>query len=243
MPRPWQIATVSPRVVESCFSMGPRESDRLAEIYSRRFDAQAEYRNKVWRVLAERFFARYIDKDATVLDLGCGYGQFINNIRCARKHAMDLNPNARGYLAPGVEFLQQDCSQPWELPADTLDVVFTSNFFEHLPSRDLLADTLLEARRCLRPGGRIIAMGPNIKYVGGAYWDFWDHHIALTERSMTEVLELQGFQVDTVIDRFLPYTMVDARPYPAALISLYLMVPLAWKLIGKQFVVMGRKPL
>jgi SAM-dependent methyltransferase len=156
---------------------------------------------------------------------------------------MDLNPNARGYLAPGVEFLQQDCSQPWELPADTLDVVFTSNFFEHLPSRDLLADTLLEARRCLRPGGRIIAMGPNIKYVGGAYWDFWDHHIALTERSMTEVLELQGFQVDTVIDRFLPYTMVDARPYPAALISLYLMVPLAWKLIGKQFVVMGRKPL
>lgn len=220
----------------------PQPSDQLAEIYSRRFDAHLEYRNKVWKVLAERFFSRYVDQDATVLDLGCGYGQFINNIRCARKHAMDLNPSARRYLAPDVAFLQQDCSQPWQLPANTIDVVFTSNFFEHLPSRDSLADTLLEARRCLRPGGRIIAMGPNTKYVGGAYWDFWDHQIALTERSVQEVLQLQGFQTEAVIDRFLPYTMVNARRYPVALVSLYLMVPLAWKLMGKQFLVIGRKP-
>jgi len=221
----------------------PQQSDQLTEIYSRRFDAHLEYRNKVWHVLAQRFFSRYINPDATVFDLGCGYGQFINNIHCAKKYAMDLNPNARRYLAPDVTFLQQDCSQPWKLQADSIDVVFTSNFFEHLPSRDLLAATLLETRRCLRPGGRIIAMGPNTRYVGGAYWDFWDHQIALTERSMREVLELQGFQIEAVIDRFLPYTMVNTRRYPAALVGLYLTVPLAWKLLGKQFLVMGRKPL
>ncbi len=221
----------------------PQQSDQLAEIYSRRFDEHLEYRNKVWHVLAHRFFTRYIRRDATVLDLGCGYGQFINSIPCAKKYAMDLNTKARRYLAPDVAFLQQDCSQPWKLPSNSVDVVFTSNFFEHLPSRGLLLDTLLEARRCLRPGGRIIAMGPNAKYVGGAYWDFWDHQIALTERSMKEVLEIQGFQIETVIDRFLPYTMVNVRRYPVALVSLYLMVPLAWKLMGKQFVVMGRKPL
>lgn len=213
----------------------------LAEIYSRRFDAHVAYRNAVWKVLTGKFFPRYIAPQSTLLDLGCGYGEFINNIQCARKYAMDLNPNAQRYLAPGIDFLHQDCSHPWELPDESLDVVATSNFLEHLPSRQAIADTLLQAKRCLRSGGRFIAMGPNGKYVGGAYWDFWDHHIALTERSMVEILELQGFRVESVIDRFLPYTMVNVRAYPIFLVSLYLMFPLAWKVMGKQFLVVARK--
>ena len=163
--------------------------DGLVEIYSRRFDAHVAYRNAVWKVLTEKFFPRYIDPRATILDLGCGYGEFINNIRCARKYGMDLNPNAQRYLAPEIEFLRQDCSHRWELPDESLDVVATSNFLEHLPSRQAIADTLAQAKRCLRSGGRLIAMGPNGKYVGGAYWDFWDHNVALTERSMVEILD------------------------------------------------------
>ena len=215
--------------------------DELAEIYSRRFNAHVAYRNAVWKVLTRKFFPRYIDTRSTILDLGCGYGEFINNIRCARKYAMDLNPNARTYLAPEIEFLHQDCSHRWQLPDESVDVVMTSNFLEHLQSRQAIADTLLQARRCLRSGGRFIAMGPNEKFVGGAYWDFWDHHIALTERSMAEVLEIQGFQVESVIDRFLPYTMVNSRAYPTFLVTLYLMFPPAWKILGKQFVVVARK--
>src|SRR6267154_1295534 len=47
---------------------------------------------------------------------------------------------------------------------EALDVVFTSNFFEHLPNKDAIRRTPLEVYRCLRPGGRFIAMGPNMKY-------------------------------------------------------------------------------
>ena len=83
------------------------ESAELAQIYRRRFDAHVAYRQVVWRVLTERFLSRYIDSGATVLDLGCGYGEFSNNIRCAKKYAMDLNPTAREYLGAGIEFLQQ----------------------------------------------------------------------------------------------------------------------------------------
>lgn len=219
----------------------PHGQNELAEIYSRRFDAHVAYRNAVWKVLADRFFPRYIAPAATLLDLGCGYGEFINNIQCGKKYAMDLNPNARGYLAAAIEFFLQDCSQPWGLADESLDVVMTSNFLEHLPSRQAIADTLAQAKRCLKSGGRFIAMGPNGKYVGGAYWDFWDHHIALTERSMVEVLEIQGFQIEAVIDRFLPYTMVNTRVYPIFLVSLYLMFPLAWKVMGKQFLVIAKK--
>jgi SAM-dependent methyltransferase len=221
--------------------MSPPESSELAQIYNRRFNAHVAYRNQVWKVLVRKFFSRYINPEATVLDLGCGYGEFINNVRCGRKYAMDLNPTARDYLSSGIIFLQQDCSQSWELPADSLDVVFTSNFFEHLPTRKALTDTLLQAKRCLRASGRIIALGPNSRHVGGAYWDFWDHHIALTDRSLKEVLEIQGFQVEKAIDRFLPYTMVNTRHYPLLLVSAYLMFPVAWRIMGKQFLVIARR--
>lgn len=141
-----------------------------------------------------------------------------------------------------MTFIEQDCSATWPQPDNTLDVVFTSNFFEHLPSKQALSDTLEQVRRCLKPGGRLIAMGPNIRFVGGAYWDFWDHHLALTDISLVEILRVERFQLDKVVDRFLPYTMANRRAVPSALVSLYLGMPWLWRVFGKQFLVVARKP-
>src|SRR6266404_1171544 len=158
----------------------------LQRIYQSRFGQNAEYRQAVWRVLINYYFGRYVRPSDVVLDLGCGYGEFINQIRCASKFAMDLNPDAPNRLVPEVKCLQQDCSLAWSLPEDSLDLVFTSNFFEHLPSKSSLGDTLDEAHRCLKPGGHLVAMGPNIKYLPGSYWDFWYHHLPLTELALKE---------------------------------------------------------
>lgn len=217
-------------------------STELQAIYDERFNAHVVYRQAVWRVLVSAYFSRFIPREASVLDLGCGYGEFINHVSCKRRIGMDLNARAREHLQKDVDFVLQDCSHCWPLPDDSLDVVFTSNFFEHLPSKEVLRETLQQVRRCLRPGGRIIAMGPNIKYVGGAYWDFWDHHLPLTHSTLSEALRLQGFEIERVIDRFLPYTMVNQRRVPSLLVRAYLKIPVAWRLFGKQFLVFGRKP-
>jgi SAM-dependent methyltransferase len=213
----------------------------LEAIYGNRFKAAEVYRTEVWKTLIRHWFQAYVPAQATVLDLGCGYGEFINNIQCARKYGMDLNPSTRNKLNPEVTFLAQDCSAPWELPNETLDVVFTSNFFEHLLSKSDLTRTIAQAVRCLKVGGQLIAMGPNIKCVGGAYWDFYDHHLALTELSLKEAFEAAGLQTESVRERFLPYTMVNAPAYPLALLRLYLAMPFAWKVLGKQFLVIARK--
>ncbi len=154
---------------------------------------------------------------------------------------MDLNPRSREMLAPGVTFYQRDCSEVWPFAEDSLDLIFSSNFFEHLRSKPILEKTIQQAARCLKTGGRLIAMGPNIRYTRWAYWDFWDHHIPLTELSLTELLENNGFKVETAIDRFLPYTMVNQRETPMVLIRLYLRLRLAWRFMGGQFLVVGRK--
>ena len=217
------------------------QSKDLQEIYRRRFQGSLGYRNKVWQILATEFFSRWIKPSDRVLDLGCGYCQFINHIPCAEKYGMDLNPAATEHAAGNVTVMQQDCSTTWPFDDDFLDVVFTSNFFEHLPTKTALEDTIREAMRCLKPGGLLIAMGPNIRYLAGNYWDFFDHHLALTERSLLEALEKAGFAAVKSIPRFLPFTMVNAREYPLIFIRLYLRLRPAWTIFGKQFLVIVGK--
>lgn len=217
-------------------------NDVLQRQYERRFAAQAEYRQQVWRVLVDRVFQRYVPENGAVLELGCGWGEFINHIRAARRYGMDLNPASGARLQPGVTFLHQDCTQPWPVGDGSLDAIFTSNFFEHLPDKASLASTLGEAHRALKSGGRLICLGPNIRYLPGAYWDFWDHYLPLTETSLAEGLELAGFAVEESIARFLPYTMSRDRNPPLWTLRVYLTLPFAWALFGKQFLVVARRP-
>ena len=213
----------------------------LQRIYANRFAGKTEYRHKVWRVLVDEYFARWLPPRATVLDLGCGHCEFINAVRCERRFGMDLNPDTIQYAAPGVQILAQSCSASWAIPEDSLDVVFSSNFFEHLQTKRDLRDTLLQAWRCLRPGGRIIALGPNIRYVPGKYWDFFDHYLPLTELSLGEVMTETGFTVEHQVPRFLPFTMSRGRPSPIWTLRVYLKLPFAWPLFGRQFLVVARK--
>jgi len=221
--------------------MSANQPEELRRIYGARFEKNLSYRKKVWGVLVPQFFQKYVAPSATVLDLGCGYGEFINTVQCGRKLAMDLNPDAPRFLAPGVQFLQQDCSTRWQCADQSLDVVFTSNFFEHLPSKNALKLTLEEAHRCLKPGGKLIALGPNIRFLADQYWDFWDHHLALSDRSLAEGLENCGFGLLENHAQFLPYTMVNSREYPLAAISLYLKLRPAWKIFGRQFLLVAQK--
>ncbi len=221
--------------------MSANSPEELRRIYERRFSQDLEYRQQVWQVLVSRVFQRFAAPNAAVLDLGCGYGEFIRHIRCGRKFAMDLNPDAPRRAGPGVECFVQDCSTPWPLPDGALDLVFSSNFFEHLPDKAALGRTLDEACRCLRGGGRLVAMGPNIKYLTGAYWDFWDHYLPLTELSLKEALENRGFATEQCHAKFLPYTMAGGPRYPLLFLRLYLRLPLAWRIFGEQFLVIVKK--
>jgi len=216
-------------------------SRELQGIYQQRFASTRGYRDRIWKILTADFFSHYISEEDIVLDLGSGYGEFINHIRCRQKFAMDINPDAQKALHPQIHFLHQDCSAPWKVRDGCLDVVFSSNFFEHLPSKQSLSATLAEASRCLRPGGKLIAMGPNIRFLGGRYWHFWDHHIPLTHLSLLEITQLHGFKPVKVFDRFLPYTLVNTRSYPLLFLKIYLRFPFLFRFFGKQFLLVAQR--
>jgi len=214
----------------------------LQQEYRQRFQGFDSYRDSVWEILCKDFFAKYVPPSCTILDLGAGWGEFSRNIKAGKKYAMDLNPDCGKRLEGYSIFLQQDCSTRWPLDDKTLDIVFTSNFLEHLKSKELVDKTLGEVFRCLKPRGRIICLGPNIKFVQGHYWDYWDHFLPITEESMTEALSLIGFRVEEKIGRFLPYTMSRGTPPPLPAIRLYLKLRFVWRFFGKQFLIIGKKP-
>src|SRR5665213_899990 len=98
----------------------PHSPAELKKLYETRFAGLHLYRNQVWQVLVS-FFAQWIPPNATVLDLGCGYCEFINNVAADKRFGMDLNPASKQQAAPGVRIIEQNCAEPWDLAGDSLD--------------------------------------------------------------------------------------------------------------------------
>jgi len=215
--------------------------DIVGELYRLRFKRELESRNKIWEVLCKNFFQKFIRRSYTVCDLGAGYCEFINNIKAENKYAVDLNPETRRYARKGIKTVITSSTQLPKNLENKFDVVFASNFFEHLASKEELTKTLLEIKRVLKKGGQIIILMPNLRYVGAAYWDFLDHQLPLTEKSMVEALELHGFEINYLKIKFLPYSTKGNLPKHPLLVSIYLKFPLIHYFLGKQSLIVGQK--
>jgi SAM-dependent methyltransferase len=214
---------------------------QLPAIYARRFsNTDSPRRGAVWREIT-RFLERWIDLDATVLDIACDRGAFINVVRAGRRIAVDLR-DVRDDLDPAVEFLQADgLSLGGCLAEASVDVVFMSNYLEHLDSAGAVIEQFRVAARILRPGGRVIVLQPNIRLTGGTYWDFLDHKTPLTEKSLVEAAEMADFKLEELIVRFLPYTTKSRFPQNPWLVRAYLWFRPAWWILGRQTLLVAQR--
>ena len=214
-------------------------------LYAHRFSAADQARREaVWPVLCTDFFQRYVRAESTVIDLGAGDGLFLRNIHAGRRIAVDTGERVRALADEGIEVRLRPADDFCEGLEGAADVVFVSNLLEHLPTKGAVIDVLRQCRRALRPSGRVIVVQPNVRYAGAAYWDYLDHQIALTDRSVVEALRVAGFEVVEQRARFLPYTATSFRGLSAAwlakLVRVYLCLPFLWRLFGAQSLLVGR---
>ena len=192
----------------------------------------------MWREVA-RWLQRFVPADARVLDVACDRGYFIRNVTARERWATDLR-DVSADLTDEVRFVRSDGLRLLDaLPRASFDVVFTSNYLEHLPSPDAVIEQLRVFRALLAPRGRAIVLQPNISLVGAAYWDFIDHKVALNDRSLVEAADLAGLRTERIIRRFLPYSTKGRLPQHPALVRAYLAFPPAWLLLGKQTLYVG----
>ena len=214
----------------------------LKEVYEQRFSKEDQLgKEAIWLELG-RFLQRYVEPGARVVDIACDLGYFIRNIHAAERWATDIR-DVEGSLPEDVHFVRASGLDLADvLPNNHFDLAFFSNYLEHLPSTEAVLQQLRVTYSILKPGGRVLILQPNIRLIGGAYWDFIDHQTGLTDKSLAEAAAMAGFRPKKVIARFLPYTTKSRLPQHPLLVRAYLAFPSAWLFFGKQTLYLGEKP-
>lgn len=210
------------------------------KVYDRRFNDMETFRNAMWSVLCQDFFQRYVPAQSCIIELAAGHCEFINHIQADRRIAVDINPDIQRFADKEVETIQTSATNLEQINDATADVIFVSNFFEHITKPDIVS-CLREAHRVLKAGGRMLILQPNYRYCQKDYWMFFDHITPIDDRALVEVLELIGFQMTCAIPRFLPYSTQSKLPKSTQLIRWYLKMPFLWPFFGGQAFLCGEK--
>ncbi len=214
-------------------------TDPLQDLYAARFDErEVRAKQEVWDEIV-RYLSRHVDPTLPLLDLACDRGHFIRSATASERWATDIR-DMRAALPEDVRFVQASgLDLGAVLPTAHFGTVFMSNYLEHLESADAVIEQLKVVRELLVIGGRVVILQPNIRLVGPRYWDFIDHRVALTERSLLEAAELAGIGTERLVTRFLPYSTKGRLPAARSLVRAYLAFPPAWRVMGKQTLFVG----
>jgi hypothetical protein len=213
-------------------------------IYQHRFKGIDKVaKQAVWNEIS-RWIYEQMGRPERVLDPAAGEMEFLKNIPAPEKWGVDLQEPASSQLSAlsndGIRFIHGNIFDV-DLPLDYFEGIFVSNFLEHLRSPEEINALLTRLHASLQKGGLIAIMGPNFKYCSADYYDCADHRLALTHISVEEFLFASEFQIEKTFARFLPYSFRSRLPASPLLVKLYLGFPLAWKFLGKQFLILARK--
>jgi hypothetical protein len=209
-------------------------------LYSYRFrDIDQDARVAVWKEIGPHVHG-VMGKPRKVLDPAAGRGEFIGAVPAEETWAVDEVSYPEAAHKADTKVIVSPIMDA-ELPEGHFDGVYVSNFLEHLFTQEAISQFLEKMHRSMEAGGRIAIMGPNYRYCAKEYWDCADHYVALTHMAIAEHLYAAGFEPTRVIPRYLPYSFRGILPPSPQLTRLYLKTPLAWRLLGKQFLVVGTK--
>ncbi len=112
-----------------------------------------------YRRLLARYFNLLLPPEASVLEIGCGTGELLKHLQCARKVGVDLDPEriaAARVNVPDAEFLVADGNSV-EL-SETFETVILSDTINYVPDVQSL---LANLRSISTPATRLIITLPN----------------------------------------------------------------------------------
>jgi SAM-dependent methyltransferase len=198
------------------------------------FDAK---RDTVWKALWRYHFRKIVPADGCVLDLGCGYGDFVNNVTARRRIGLDMWPGFEAHLANGVEAVHSSVTDLSGIEDHSVDFAFASNLFEHISQADLTR-VLEQLSAKLSPRGTLTMVQPNYRYAAREYFDDYTHVSIWSHVSLADFLAANGWEVIETRPRFLPLTVKSRLPVWPPLIGLYLKLP--FKPLGKQMLLRAR---
>jgi ubiquinone/menaquinone biosynthesis C-methylase UbiE len=216
----------------------------IKRLYDARFTSYERVRKQqLWIILCKHFLQQFVKAGDTVVDIGAGHCEFINNITARNKIAVDINNDVKKFAGKSVTTIIAPVKRVRTLfKQGSVDVIFMSNLLEHLDNKEDVFRLLNESYTVLRKGGRLLIMQPDIGLVGNSYWDFFDHKVPITFASLSEALYANQFLITFFRYPFLPYsTKVKLLPLWPPLLEFYLKFRPLQIIFGKQFFVCAEK--
>jgi SAM-dependent methyltransferase len=171
------------------------------------------------------------DPEIRVLDIGCGYGQFLQAMKdhgLKNLRGIDVDEEAvaccrdKGLSVEKID----DINRFSEMEKGSFDLILMNHILEHIEKGNIIP-TLKSVREMLSPGGKLFISVPNAQSPTGCYWAFEDftHTTIFTAGSLLYVLRAAGFdQMDLVdplcLDGLPRWKRIIKRP----MLSLYSLV-------------------
>jgi len=180
-------------------------------------------RRGVWREIV-----RYVKKDCpcteSLLELGAGYCDFINQFPAETKICYEQNPDMADYADEDVNFRCDSAVTLSGVDEGSIDLVFASNFLEHLTDdeHEVIMPRIGEV---LAENGQLILIQPNYNRCKDRYFDDETHQTIFSDTNIELFLCRYDFKIIKLIPGLLPFSMKSRLPKWPFLVRLYLALP------------------
>ena len=137
-----------------------------------------------------------------MLEVGPGQGAIADLAREAghRYRAVEPSPVLCRHLrARGID-VTEAFTPPIPGADESLDLVYADQVLEHMAGIDAARAWIADARRLLRPNGRLFVVVPDYLKERGFFWDIdYTHNFVTTERRMRQLMYDEGFDINRVV--------------------------------------------
>ncbi|MBK7560881.1 MAG: class I SAM-dependent methyltransferase [Chitinophagaceae bacterium] len=152
-------------------------------------------------------YFREKDKNLNILDIGCGLGQLLNNLKkngFVNLYGVDINKESIEICKKNNLSVDEitDVREYAKKCTTKFDRIVMSHVLEHI-DKEIIIDTLAHIKKhLLKEGGIFLLMVPNAQSSTGAYWRYEDftHTTLFTAGSCLYVLKAAGFSHIEFID-------------------------------------------
>ncbi len=184
------------------------QQNYLETIYNEHSTPITSYPKKLIKYLVERLSLK---KNQKVLELGCGRGEFLNEfVECELDgYGVDISDYCKKFF-PTLNFRKVDMANE-KLPYEDnyFDVIYSKSIIEHFYFPEKIFQ---EAYRVLKPGGIIITLTPEWKYIYKSFYDDYTHRVPFTKTSLRDIHEMQNFK-QIQVESFIQLPILFKKSY------------------------------
>lgn len=175
----------------------------LETLYNEKKKPLQTYPKKLIGYLIKRF---NLEKQQKILEIGCGRGEFLNEFALygLEAHGVDLSDYCLNFF-PNLNFKKNDLSKE-KLPYEdnSFDIIYSKSVIEHFYYPEKI---FVEIYRVLKPGGVVITLTPEWRYIYKTFYEDHTHRVPFTIDSLRDIHLMHDFK-DVKVESFIQLPII-----------------------------------